>query len=517
MENVEKIKLLNEIEKLRIRNQELEKISNKSTNSSGTLLQRKVLSRALLNIPTDAVMLVDKDCIIIDVNETTARRFVTFIENIIGTPLENLFSKTTSAKICSYIKRVFDTMQPWRFEDEKLGVWSDVVFYPIFNEEQKVENIAVVSRDISNLKEVQRKLGQSNEKNEALLQAIPDPVVRCTRNGVIQNMENSNANFPIALDKKIIGKPIFNILPSKYIHAFIFNIEKSFQTKKVQISEIKIEKDNVYRYVEARIVSELSGGFVVIFRDISEQKNIEEKLILAKEKAEKADELKSNFLAQMSHEIRTPINAIMNHTSLLRSEFYDLADEDLKECFDSINVGGTRLIRTMDLLLNMAQLQAGEYELIKKSLNLNNIIQEVIKNHSQVAFEKKLLFEYECKTDKTVITADEYSVTQIFNNLIDNSINYTKQGKIKIRIFDDYEKLIVEIEDSGIGISEEYLPAIFEPFSQEETGYTRKFDGNGLGLSIVKHFCDLNNAEVSAVSRKGIGSIFTVAFNYNKK
>ena len=168
------------------------------------------------------------------------------------------------------------------------------------------------------------------------------------------------------------------------------------------------------------------------------------------------------------------------------------------------------------VITNQTGVWAGYYTK-EQSQNVNNIIQEVIKNHSQVAFEKKLLFEYECKTDKTVITADEYSVTQIFNNLIDNSINYTKQGKIKIRIFDDYEKLIVEIEDSGIGISEEYLPAIFEPFSQEETGYTRKFDGNGLGLSIVKHFCDLNNAEVSAVSRKGIGSIFTVAFNYNKK
>jgi len=511
MDNQEKIKLLNEIENLQLRNLELEKIINQNTNPS-TLLQRKALSRALLNIPTDAVMLVDKDCIIIDVNETTARRFVTFIENLIGTPLENLFSKVTSAKICKYIKKVFTTMQPWRFEDEKLGVWSDVVFYPIFSIEQTVENIAVISRDITKLKGVERKLGLSNQKHKALLQAIPDPVVRCTRNGVIQDVQSTKFAFPIKLDKTLIGKPIFRIIPTKYVHTLIFDIEKSLQTKKVKISEFKIESSEGFKFIEVRIVSESTDGFVVIFRDITERKKVEDKLIEAKEKAEKADELKSNFLAQMSHEIRTPLNSILSFTSILRSELFNNVNEDLKLCFDSIKNGGMRLVRTMDLLLNMAQIQTGDYEVIKKELNTKELLYAVIKSHSSAAFEKKLPLEFECRTENPVIIADEYSVTQIFNNLIDNAINYTSEGKIKIRIFDELDKLFVEVEDSGIGISEEYLPTIFEPFTQEEVGYTRKFDGNGLGLAIVKHFCEYNNADISVTSRKGLGSVFTVSF-----
>ncbi len=512
MDNSEKIKLQNEIEKLRLRNYELEKIISRKKDS-GTLLQQKVLSRALLNIPTDAVMLVDKNCTIIDVNETTARRFVTFIENIIGTPLEHLFSPTTSAKICSYIKRVFDTMQPWRFEDEKLGVWSDVVFYPIFNINQTVENIAVVSRDISKLKEVERRLGQSNQRNRALLLAIPDPVVRCTRNGVIQDVQAPKGGFPIVLNEKLIGIPIFSVIPTKFVHTLIFDIEKSLQTKNVKISEFKIENSKGTYFIEIRIVSENSDGFVVIFRDITQRKKVEEKLIEAKEKAVKADELKSNFLAQMSHEIRTPINSILNFTSILRSELYETVDEDLKLSFDSIKNGGMRLIRTMDLLLNMAQIQTGDYDLNKRELNMKELLSRVIKSHSAVVFEKKLLLEFECRSDDVKILADEYSVTQIFNNLIDNSINYTVEGKIKVRIFDELEKLFIEVEDTGIGISNEYLPSIFEPFTQEEVGYTRKFDGNGLGLAIVKHFCEYNNAKISVSSRKGLGSVFTVSFD----
>ena len=513
MDNQEKIKLLNEIENLQLRNIELEKIINQNKNPS-TLLQRKALSRALLNIPTDAVMLVDKDCIIIDVNETTARRFVTFIENLIGTPLENLFSKTTSAKICKYIKKVFITMQPWRFEDEKLGMWSDVVFYPIFNIKQTVENIAVISRDITKLKEVERKLGQSNQKHKALLQAIPDPVVRCTRNGVIQDIQSSRFGFPIKLDKALIGKPIFSIIPAKYVHTLIFDIEKSLQTKKVKISEFKIESSEGVKFIEVRIVSESTAGFVVIFRDITERKKVVAKLIEAKEKAEKSEKLKGEFLAQMSHEIRSPIHTILSFTQLLESELNDKIEGELRESFTAIRNAGQRVVRTIDLILNMSQIQTNSLETHFRNINLTKeILEPLYQEYYQTAKARGLKLEFIKDTDDVNVEGDEYTLNQIIANLLNNAIKYTEKGEITLRVFRTETNLLaVEVTDTGIGISEEYLPKIFDSFTQEEQGYTRQYDGNGLGLALVKRYCQINNADIFVESEKWKGSTFRVVF-----
>lgn len=101
----------------------------------------------------------------------------------------------------------------------------------------------------------------------------------------------------------------------------------------------------------------------------------------------------------------------------------------------------------------------------------------------------------------------------MFANLIDNGIKYTKDGHVEIKVYNDNEgTLCADIKDTGIGISSEFLPTMFTPFSQEEQGYTRKFDGNGLGLALVKRYCDLNDAIVKVSSVKGEGTTFTVKF-----
>ncbi|MDX9924510.1 MAG: ATP-binding protein, partial [Ignavibacteriaceae bacterium] len=112
------------------------------------------------------------------------------------------------------------------------------------------------------------------------------------------------------------------------------------------------------------------------------------------------------------------------------------------------------------------------------------------------------------------IYGDEYSIGQIFSNLVDNAIKYTNTGFVKLKVFESHEKnIVVRIIDSGIGISEEYLEKIFEPFSQEEQGYCRSYDGNGLGLALVKRYCKINNAEIDVISEKGKGSSFQITFN----
>ncbi|NOX17684.1 MAG: PAS domain-containing protein, partial [Chlorobi bacterium] len=470
-----KLQLLKELEELKIKIFQLERKNAKEVEPDSTLLQNKVLTRALLNIPTDAVMLIDLDGTLLDVNETTARRYVTFVENLVGTNISEILSKENKERVPEYIAKVIESKNPFRFEDERFDICNDIVLYPVFGIDESVENIAVVSRDITNLKNVQRQLESSLLKYETLIKAIPDMFVRCSRSGVIQDFHLPHNDFPLPFDGASVGKPLFGLLPTKYQHTFIFTVEKAFQTGKLHLVEMTLGRNEKRRILEARIIPENEQWFLVMIREITEQKLIEEKLIEAKEKAENADKLKSNFLAQMSHEIRTPINSIISFTSILKHELYNSSPEDLKECFQNIDSGGRRLIRTMDLLLNMAQIQTGEFELIKKKLDLKDILKRVVPEYERRAGEKNLFFSFRSEIDEAEIEGDEYSVIQIFHNLFDNAVNYTEKGNVDIKLYENGASFKVDVSDSGIGIDEQFLPEIFLPFTQEQTGYTRKF------------------------------------------
>ncbi|HPN37266.1 MAG TPA: PAS domain S-box protein [Melioribacteraceae bacterium] len=267
------------------------------------------------------------------------------------------------------------------------------------------------------------------------------------------------------------------------------------------ISPMKNDKDQI-------------TNFIGIAQDITERKNIDKQLIEAKEIAEKSDRLKSEFLAQMSHEIRTPINVILSFMGLIRDELNEHLDDDLRNSFSSINRAGSRLIRTIDLLLNMSELQTGTYDYNPDHLNLDkDILQPLVTESIYSAKSKGLTLDYENNINVPIIYGDTYSIYQIFSNLVDNAIKFTKQGEVKLSLNYENGKIVCCVKDTGVGISEEYIPILFTPFSQEQQGYTRSFEGNGLGLAIVKKYCELNNAEITCSSKKGEGSCFKVSFN----
>jgi PAS domain S-box-containing protein len=229
--------------------------------------------------------------------------------------------------------------------------------------------------------------------------------------------------------------------------------------------------------------NEIITHYLVTRDDTTARKNMEDELIFAKEKAIQSDRLKSEFLAQMSHEIRSPINVLLSFMELIRSEVEPNMTNELSESFTVMEGAGRRIIRTIDLILNMSEIQTSSYEYKPREIKLNTeILEPIFAEYQHVAQRKKLDFAIIDETVDSEIYADEYSVTQIFANLFDNALKYTENGKITVVMKNVKEKLMVEISDTGIGISEEYLPNLFKPFIQEEQGYTRKFEGNGLGL-----------------------------------
>ncbi len=295
-------------------------------------------------------------------------------------------------------------------------------------------------------------------------------------------------------------------LPKTYIGIPL----KAGENKSGLITIVSYEKINPVIAKDLSFLDIISSQIAMVI----ERNKYENELKAAKEKAEEASRLKSEFLAQISHEVRTPLNSILSFSNLIESELNGSLSEELKESFDMIRRGGDRLRRTIELLLNASQVQNGKYKVHIENINLEkNILIPIIKQFESAAEEKGLKLEYDNNLKNSNIVCDLYTTGQIFINLIDNAIKYTHKGKIVIKVFkNENGQIQVDIIDTGIGISEEYLPKIFETFSQEETGYTRKYEGIGLGLSLVKEYAAINEIEIKVDSKKGLGSKFSVVF-----
>jgi signal transduction histidine kinase len=160
----------------------------------------------------------------------------------------------------------------------------------------------------------------------------------------------------------------------------------------------------------------------------------------------------------------------------------------------------------------MSEISTGTFELDIKEIEISEILNFIVVDHKQKAKSKGLSLKFINKTDRAVLKIDEYTFSQIFVNLVDNAIKYTNEGSINVILSKTESETIIEVQDTGIGISEEYLPEIFDAFSQEQQGYTRKYEGNGLGLALVDNYVEINKGIISIKSKKGVGSIFRVEF-----
>jgi signal transduction histidine kinase len=227
-------------------------------------------------------------------------------------------------------------------------------------------------------------------------------------------------------------------------------------------------------------------------------------------KAEESNRLKSSFLANMSHEIRTPLNAIQGFSELLSNK--DLSTEKKKKFVKIINANCNSLTHLIDEILDLSKIESGLIDIQSEKVELVAFLEEITEQYaSKLAYNKKIqiLFCNELDQDKFEINTDPLRLTQILNNLINNAIKFTPQGKITIRLsYKGSSDLLFSVEDQGIGMDKSEIPIIFDRFTKIEKDASNLYRGSGLGLNICRKLLELMNGKIWVKSEKNTGSSF---------
>jgi two-component system phosphate regulon sensor histidine kinase PhoR len=222
----------------------------------------------------------------------------------------------------------------------------------------------------------------------------------------------------------------------------------------------------------------------------------------------RVEQIKKDFISNVSHELRTPLTAIKGFVETLRDE----ADENCQNYVEIIDRHTNRLTNIVKDLLLLAELEEGETRLEYELVDLNEMIQSMLKIFDQKISQKKLSIHIHSDPNLPVIQADKFKLEQMLINILDNAVKYTEKGKIELSVKKESEEFIsIEIQDTGIGIPKDQLPRVFERFYVVDKSRSRKLGGTGLGLSIVKHIALLHGGKITVESTLGEGTKFKIS------
>ncbi|HUX59895.1 MAG TPA: ATP-binding protein, partial [Ignavibacteriaceae bacterium] len=267
-------------------------------------------------------------------------------------------------------------------------------------------------------------------------------------------------------------------------------------------------------YVKDLSTGEISG-IASIGRDMTMRKKYEAELITAKEKAEEMNKIKSNFLANMSHELRTPMIGILGFSDVLKDE---LKDEDHLAMMEQIYAGASRLLNTLNLILDLSRIEAQNMEINLKITNIASIVIDSVKLFEGYARKNNLSLKTIIKGNDIFSLVDEQLLNQIINNLVNNALKFSEEGEVTVAVskenIEDKLWSVIKVSDTGIGIPQKSINLIFEEFRQASEGLNRNYEGTGIGLTITKRIVEMMGGIISVESIEGKGSTFTVRFPY---
>ena len=482
--------------------------------------QQREQQARLLDISLDAIIVWGTDRGIEYWNQGAEKLYGYSAAEAIGRSTENLL-KTTHALTAQEIDQQVRRQGEWEGRLSHTVKGGGQV--AVLSRQQRItrpdgEVILEVNRDITVLEEAERAVAEAAAHLKAIVETAVDGIITIDERGIVASINPAAEKIFGYSAREVIGRNVSMLMPEPYRaehNGYLNHYRMTGERKMIGIGrEVRGRRKDGSDFPVDLGVSETQIGdrrfFTGLVRDASARKEVEQRLIEAKEAADAASRAKSEFLANMSHEIRSPMTGVMGYAEILLSRLSDPKDID---CVRTIKQSGEYLLQIINDILDLAKIEAQGVVLSTEPIHLPAFLTEIHALMDVNAREKTLpLF---LKYDGVIpqkIESDPKRLRQILINLLSNAIKFTDQGSVELvaRFLRAESELQFEVSDSGIGMTDEQQRNLFHPFTQGDSSVTKTYGGTGLGLAITQRLVNALGGTIAVDSLPGRGTTFRV-------
>lgn len=472
---------------------------------------------AILNNTIDDVWSIDRDYRLLSFNAAFVKTMKASGADIY--PGYDVLQTDLPEIYITFWREMYDrTLAGERFILEKPAFYDPMVYFelsfnPIYTDGE-ITGAAVQRRAISERKRAEREVLSSKAYLQSLLNSTGDAIWSLDRDRKIVWMnEQMQRTVQLAYGETVeVGSrpiPIVGEIEALrwdawFDAAFAGDVVRTIYEVPNGDSPLTFD----VRFNPVRINDEIDG-VVVVARDITAEKRIEQQLIEQRDKAEQMNKLKSSFLANMSHEIRTPLTSIIGYADLLCAE---LKEREHAKYATSIEQSGRRLLTTINEILDLAKIQAGTMQPELKHASIDTSIENVVTMLMPIARANRLWLQYQPSQAPLHAMTDTQLLERVLVNVIGNALKFTEEGGVYIQLELMQGSFLIRVSDTGIGIDPEFLPFVFDEFKQQSVGYNRKYEGTGLGLTITRKLMCLLGGSITIKETSPRGTIFELSF-----
>lgn len=381
---------------------------------------------------------------------------------------------------------------------------------------QLSETMRGMQRELLERERAEAALGESEARFRTMVELAVDGILLGSHDGVIIGANECMCQMLGIRREDLLGTHIGDLpFTPETLDSEPLRFDLLRRGEIVQRERTLVRSDGSALYVEMRSKMMPDGTYQSIYRDVTARRKAEEALLQAKDAAEAANRVKTEFLANMSHEVRTPLNGILGMMQLLRQT--ELDTEQDRYVGLSIT-SAMRLTRLLADILDISRIEAGKMTLIEAPFRVAELADSVAELFTVPAQEKGLSLSFAIDPGlPPLLVGDEARVRQILFNLVGNALKYTDQGGVTVELAAPEAEpagpggVHIRVSDSGVGIPGDMLAGVFEPFRQAEGSHTRRYEGAGLGLAIVRRLVELMQGTLSVRSEAGRGTSVLIA------
>ena len=479
--------------------------------------------RLLASSITDyAIYMLDANGIVTSWNRGAQRIKGYTAEEVIGQHFSRFYTEEDrqSAKPFEALKRAAETgryeEEGWRVRKDGTKFAAHVIIDAIHDENGKLTGYAQITRDVTEREVTARALRESEYRQRLLIESLTDyAIYTLDPTGVVISWNLAAERITGYSADEIIGEhfAVFYTDRDRQEEQPHRTLETARQKGRYEEEGVRVRKDGSLFAAEIVVyaIRDDNGrltGYAKITRDVTDRKQ--------REIAELANAAKTRFLAHLSHEFRTPLNAIIGFSEIIKSELLgEIPNKRYVAYGNDIHFSGTHLLNLVNDVLDLTRIEAGKIEPVFETVDARSMVERALRLFEAKAAAKRIAIVLEVGDNVAEVKADERMVRQCLINLVDNAIKFSPpETTITVRATRDDAWLRIQVIDQGAGMEEKDIPFALQPFRQLDNVMSRANEGAGLGLPLVKSYCELHGGGLSIRSNRGAGTEATLRFPY---